>query len=459
MSYTAKVKGTRFLRKYSAPLQSPVYAAAIDAQTITLSLCDVPWQKVAPLDASFTSHNADSLDQNVENRDSFDAALFCANHADGLHRAFANAAIYRFPVPDAGVGAVLEEISFSAASDPYNVSGLRINVFSSDSGDIPMNCRTLRGEDDQGNIIDPSRTIAAAVPRSTQTAQDGTDYWYAASDTLTLSPNLTLQNFLFVLVALENYNTSRGNWLEGSGFARNDFSLTTDRDIDWLSPAASSAFTAYDGGTLPPVPTDAPTGRVRLTSPTSAGGISAAYHAFLSADNLSFEISRPGQPADSPARSAPGAMFNARRSTVPINGRATDAWEIVSSVLRVPVAMPTAFRPAAVSVSTGDISISDNAAFRLWIAQDWLDALDADTLANPALYDARTDSIETHSLRLAGSFAAQGSFSFPLSDAEASARFITILISAFMPPDALDPASDEWQGTQGEILPSISILP
>lgn len=480
-SYTAKTKATRFLRKYTASADTPVYAAAVDAQTCVLSLCDVPWSKALAPGEAFPSHDADSLDENVENRDSFDAALFCAGHKGGKHRAYANACCYRFRVPDAGIGATLEGISFTVASDPYNAAGLRINVFTNSTGDIPMDCHELRGEDSEGAIIDENCTAAGAVPRTTQTDADGTEYWYAASGTVSLAPDILLDKYLFVLVALENYNTSRGNWLEGSGFARNSFTLTTDTEIDWeeQDPASSGSYAAIAEGSLPPIPAGEATGRRKAAFNDS--DINLAYRLFLTGggdaetaplppgvaahagheqDEQQGDGALDAQQADVTQAvlasfPAPGAMFNVRCAPVSHQGAPRTSWQIASSVFRAPFAMPGSFTPSKLRISIPFLDIDEGASFAVWLAQDWLNAVPQDTIRDPALYDARS---QIGGLRLLGRISSQGAHDFALEQDEAAARFLTVVVSAFFPPDAVSRSSTGWQGTRGEVFPAISII-
>ena len=100
-----KLIGQRNLRKYTEDGQSPTYAASIEAQNIVDALCNIKWSKTSEKDAIMTYHTEDvvdevdgkkinGLDMNVLIRDKFDAALFCADHTGGQHRAYANAAVY-----------------------------------------------------------------------------------------------------------------------------------------------------------------------------------------------------------------------------------------------------------------------------------------------------------------------------------------------------------------------------
>lgn len=265
---TYKIKGQRWLRKYTAKRSSPVYAAAVDAQTVVDSFCEIPWESVFEKDAGMTYHTDEvvdeeskitGLDKNVLIRNSFDAALFCAGHVGGQHRAYANAAVYRYEMPTAAIGLTLSSISIQVTSDPYNSRGVRLHVFTNSTGEIPMNCHTLRGEDSSGEIIDDGTTAAAVAPRTVET-RNKTDYWYPTVETATLSPTggMTLQKYLFVLVALESYSTVRGNWMEGSSFIKNAVEITLPAPVSgWSSTEVndlsdvtddSAAFNVTRGG-------------------------------------------------------------------------------------------------------------------------------------------------------------------------------------------------------------------
>lgn len=456
MSYTCKRKANRFLRKYTASVDSPVYAAAIDAQTVALSLCDVPWQAVSVEDAGLTNHNADGLDANVTNRDAFDAALFCAGHGNGKHRAYAQAAVYRITIPDSAVGVTLESLSVVAASDPYNAAGLRLHVFTNSTGEIPTNCHTVRGEDASGEIIADGTTASGAVPR-TSDSSSGTEYWYAASGTVTITPTggLALGKYLFLLVALENYNASRGNWLEGCGFVRNAITLQTSAEIDWSEVDAaieepSASITVVANGQLSPIATGSATGRRRIDKAALGGplGLRDAYRGFLAGADAP-EI------AGDNAADAPGVMFALWRGNDYDAGGATDSWHLLSSAMVAPAVMPDNFTPGAVRVVLPNTSFSPGVALRVWVAKDYFSSIPTDVLTNHALYDARGD---IDGWRLAGSVSTGGAAKFDLAADEIASRYLTIIVSAYLAPDAADLTTPGWQGISGEIIPDISII-
>ena len=264
-SYKYKIKGARFLRKYTARASTPTYAAETDAQTIVDLFCDVPWQPVAVDQATMTSHSESpaegdtisGLDRNVLDRDAFDAALFCAGHSGGMHRAYANAACYVFELPDSAIGKTLSALAARVTSDPYNAAGARLHVFTGSTAEIPMNCHTLRGEDSSGQVVADGSTLSAVAPRESRTS-GGTSTWHPKTATVTIEPTggLTLAKFLFVFVGLESYSTVRGNWLEGCSFIRNELELElstacADLDADELNDL--SPLPAAEAGVMLPV--------------------------------------------------------------------------------------------------------------------------------------------------------------------------------------------------------------
>ena len=243
---TYKIKGQRYLRKYTEQGTSPVYAASAQAQKIVDTLCEVPWERTGVDSAQMTYHTDEivdderkisGLDRNVEIRDNFDAALFCAGHSGGMHRAYANAAVYRYTMPDDAIGKTLVSLAARVTSDPYNSEGARLHIFTNSTGEIPMNCRILRGENASGEIVADGTTVAAVAKRTEKIVGKET-YWYPTTETCTLSPvnsststpGLAIQKYLFLVVVLESYSTVRGNWLEGCSFIDNSVNIEVETD-------------------------------------------------------------------------------------------------------------------------------------------------------------------------------------------------------------------------------------
>lgn len=257
---TYKIIGKRFLRKYTASEATPVYAAATDAAQISRELCNVPWEASAVRQAEMPPHGDEN---NPANREKFDAALFCSGHANGMHRAYANAAIYRYTLPAEAVGKTLTGLAVRVTSDPYNAVGARVHVFTGATGEIPTNCRTLRGDGDDGQPLADGTVAAGVAPRATKTVNKQ-DYWYPVTAEASLAPTggLVMQKYLFLAVVLESYGTTRGNWLEGASYADNLVSLTlseavpgwTDGQTYDLSEDAARSFTVVSGGVMSVLP-------------------------------------------------------------------------------------------------------------------------------------------------------------------------------------------------------------
>ena len=234
---TYKLIGQRFLRRYTAAESTPVYASAVEAQKIVNELCGVPWLASDVRTAMMTSHSDEKdesgvsgLDSNVANRESFDAALFCAGHVGGKHRAYANAAVYRYALPD-GTLPDLTSLVASITSDPYNEAGARIAIMTNSTGEIPTSCNICRTGDAH---------LEGVAPRTTRTV-GGTDYWYpttAAAEFSSLA--LPLQKYLFVFVLMESYSTVRGNWIEGCSYmTKNEITITTSAAVPGWTDGAT----------------------------------------------------------------------------------------------------------------------------------------------------------------------------------------------------------------------------
>jgi hypothetical protein len=499
-THTYKLKGARFLRKYTARTNTPVYAAETDAQTVVDSLCDVPWELVSVDQATMTSHSdtkaeneeISGLDRNVLERDAFDAALFCAGHSGGKHRAYANAACYRFTLPDSAVGKTLSALSARVTSDPYNSAGARLHIFTNSTGEIPTNCHTLRGEDSSGNIVEDGSTASGAAPREVRS-----NNWFAKIETVTLSPSggLTLQKYLFLVVALESYSTVRGNWLEGCSYIQNQVSVSLSSEVeDWtegttcdcsaiapglgfavvadgavpiLTGESSASFDIILQRTGDPLPktSDSTEDLVNpallkssATEVQSAIGLRLLYAALFQGNISPRELSATD--------SRPGATFavvadSAIRKTHP-NGAdvAVPVWRLSASALVVPFAAPTTFIARKISLDWHDFTGSPTTGmkWRLWLKRGAAD-YNAPDISQRGFWlpvGAQVDGFE-----LVGEIAADGgqteaTFDIdPLSDVLA-----TVMVTGYVSMDDVNPASGmaTVYGCCSPFIPDISLL-
>ena len=270
-TYTYKLKGARWLRMWTAADRSSVYAAQSEAQKIADTLCDVPWTRAkSDGPAMFPLTAAKSLDENPANRDLFDAALFCADHSDGAHRAYANAAMYLFELPTT-TGVHLNSVKVHVESDAYNALGARIAVHLLSSAELPTDCATVRTGAAHAEGVAARRTVE----------RDGRNYWYSNSADVTIAGGTSespaaigdLKQYLAVFVGLENYATSRNEWLEGASYIRNLIEIETDAVVtgwrDGGTYDCSDAGTAVllSGGSSPTWLQPLPTVNVGATPP------------------------------------------------------------------------------------------------------------------------------------------------------------------------------------------------
>ena len=486
---TYKLIGQRNLRKYTEAKTSPTYAAAIEAQTIVDSLCGIPWKKVAARDATMTYHTEETvaeiggqkingLEMNVRIRDEFDAALFCAGHTGGQHRAYANAAVYHYVLPD-GTLPTLTKLTANVTSDPYNSAGARISILTNATGEIPTNCNDCRTGDAHADGVAP-RTVAANgnwFPTMADCVFSATP---GEGETALPTGGLQLQKHLFVFVLMESYSTVRGNWLEGCSFIRNLVSIETDAAVPgWtdgdtidLTTNDASGFAIVKDGILPYIPGAAPIGEVHVAVRTDANQIieddgsqtpvrPAAGDKAAAAIGRLFSAFYSGT-GDLPTgggavSAAQGAAFNVTRATEPHVAHDsdrpvdTDVLRIDSSALVVPFAYPRDFTPARVALSFAALSLTPGARFNVFLADGYLTSLTEDQLKSPGLYDGQGAPFT-----LLGKIEGGSSASFDLP--YGSSRVGSLVITGWLAPDRYNLATGGTQGTgPSAFLPDISI--
>ena len=480
MSSTYRIHGTRYLRKYTAAERSSIYAYMSDVRKIANSLCDVPWERVGrDIAATTTLHTGESIDWNAPERERFDAAEWCADHSDGFHRAYAQAACYAFRLPDSAVGTSIEKLGIQVTSDPYNPYGARISAMTSETLDIPMDCATVR----EGEVYrEPDENGMGTAPRLFMRNADGTQNWYANTEKIELEPEtpLTAKQYLFVFCCLENYNRGRDGWIEGSSYIDNDVELTLSTDcedlvqgeINDLSDAVQpQVMWIVKDGILPYVPGAAPIGERHVSVRADANPIvevdgsqtpvrpAAGVVASAAIGRLYSEFYSGGgdAPAATEALAAPGAAFNVTRETerhvdhdndLPVD---TDVIRIDASALVVPFTYPRDFTPARLALSFSSPSVSPGSRFNVFLADGYLVSLTEEQLKSPGLYDGQGAPFALLGTVASGTTAA---FDLPAS----SARVGTVVITGWMPPDRYDLDTGGRQGT-GPVafLPDIKI--
>ena len=489
MSYTYNLHGARYLRKYTASERTSCYAYMADVRKIANSLCNVPWERASrDYAACNTLHTDEGLDWNEPERERFDAAEWCADHSDGMHRAFAQAACYVFDLPESARGIALEKVAAVVTSDPFNPYGARISCMVSDTLEIPMACETVRtGDAANGNGMyhAPDEDGMGVAPRLYVSNANGTQTWYSNSETAELEPasgvTILTKRYLFVFVCLENYNRGRDGWIEGSSFIENDVAITlaaesadlTADDINELSPPMPTAdFAVVRGGVSPLVPAGACVGVRRVicradatlvadeigdqSATRDASGVAAA--AALSRLYALFYAGDGARPVESFATLPTGARFDVTRTSMPFPAAdsdtpiPTDVFVCDSSVLVLPFVLPRDTLASRVTLSFGELACSTGARFNVWAVAGYSLALAAEVLNNPGLHDG-----EGFDATLLGTITGGASATFDLGEF-AKARTATLVISGWLPPEGYDLTTGGKQGT-GVLLPtSVTIL-
>lgn len=470
MSKSYRIHGTRYLRKYSAAERSSIYAYMSDVRKIANSLCDVRWERASrDIAATTTIHTEEGIDWNEPERERFDAAEWCGEHADGFHRAFAQAACYVFELPQSAVGLSIEKLGIQVTSDPYNPYGARISAMTSATLDIPMDCATVR----EGEVYRaPDEDGMGAAPRLFMRNADGSQNWYANTERVELEPDtpLTAKKYIFVFCCLENYNRGRDGWIEGSSYIDNDVELTlsaacadlVEGELNDISPSyAQNALKIVRDGILPYIPTSCPAGLRLVTVRADANPLveddgTQTPVRTADGDKASAAIGRlyslfysgvGKMPITKHPSKSVGASFNVMRKTED----GTDVFEIESRALVVPFSYPRDFTPAKLSLSFDEISPSPGACFNVYLAEGYLTSLAEDQLKAPGLYDGNGSPFA-----LLGKIEGGTSASFDLP--AGTSRVGSIVISGWLPPDRYSLATGGSQGTGPDtFLPDISI--
>ena len=454
---TYKIKGKRHLRKYTAPALTPVYGVSGAVATMAANLCECPWEPVEPLDACFPSHAEASLDCNVAARDFFDAAAFCAGHADGLHRVYGQAACYVFTLPDEAEGVCLTSLSVPVYSDPYNAGGIRLAVHTASTLEIPTDCAIARTG---------LAHVDGVAPRTSSTSESGAQTWTGAHATVTISPAsaITLQKYLMVVVALESF-VGRAGYAEGAAYAMNTFSITTSNaisadgwtdgntaPIDCTADAAPAGHLVAEAGNYPRL-TGETTGvfatmrhlngdAVPFGSPpeVAAGDVAAGRNA-LYADLIKQRLDPIPAAMLANGGVRPGAGFTVFRRTaaeLPSDTLGdtitTPRWDLAVAVLSLPFVIPaggksielewTAPTPAAGLV-------------RLWLRQGELDeSPDPAALSAPTLFTGAETTVGGYVL-VATAPASAGALSAPIPAPPSAPAPATLLVTAYAPPESI----------------------
>lgn len=448
------IRGRRWQRLYTAAKATPVYSAESEASLAARTICDVPWTMTSGnFVPCLTAHagTAEADTHNLESREYFDAAAFCAGHENGMHRVYAQATCYRFALPQTAAGKRMNTIALTVSGDPYLRDGARIAVLTNSTGIIPTDCTTCR----TGNVHKEGvakRTVSA----------DGTR-WYGKTERVVLTPSggLTLGSFLYVFVILENYAYSRSEYIEGSACIQPNVEIglsgpvtgwTTDgenlcyEDMSHEYAVCRGGVLAESVGDVSGVQTirvqrsgDPLTGTLHttVTDEQSCFGLRSVYAALYER-----RLAAVAKSVALVGNAKAGAGFVVRGDQVSVGGTNVKTWQLTTAALLVPFAVPTAFRANKISLSWPAITSTAGGRFNVWLKRGaYITEYPADALKNPALYDATVKDAEGY--ELLGTIDAQQASrtaSFTLED-PLGGYVATILLTAFISLDNLNPSS------------------
>lgn len=497
---TYKLIGKRYNRKYQSATPAPSYLARAQASDVVAAFCGIKWTPSFVTEAQLSYHSdtevekdVSGYDWNAANQEKLDAALFCFAHDKdhAYHRAGASAAVYRYELPDAAVGASLTSLAASLVSDPYNSTGVRIHFFTNSTGEIPMSCRTLRGEDSSGEVVADGTTAAAAAKRVEETINNSVR-WFPGFETVTLTPTdgLTLQKYLFILVALEDYSIVRGNYLEGSAYMRNLVTITTSAAVSgWTDgetydlsygDSDDETFMVAHSGILPAVPAGSLVGTREIIvrtdaflvgdqdekqavlrsapSEAAAAALHRLYAAFYSgggkfASNEGHSVYNPGARFDISRSVEELSDLDSNAGALPV--ARVEVLKLETSVLLVPFVFPATRRVRKLRLSFAGLNCSPGAAFYVGFRDDYGLALTEEILKDSATYLPDAAAWGT-----VGSFSSGTSAEFDISTIagiRAGIRSGTFVISGFMPPENYDLGNSATQGT-GILMPEVQLI-
>ena len=450
------IRGRRWQRLYTASKSTPVYAAESDASLAARTICDVQWKETSGNFVScLTAHpgTAETDEHNLANREYFDAAAFCAGHENGMHRIHAQATCYRFALPQSAQGKRMNTLSLVVSGDPYLRDGARIAVLTNSTGVIPTDCTTCRTGDVHAEGV-AKRTVSADGSR-----------WYGKTDRLKFMPagGLTLGSFLYVFVILENYSYSRGEYVEGSACIQPNVEIGMAATVgEWTTSGVnlcyedlSHEYNVCRDGILPEV-TGEVSGVQTITLQRSGDPIDGTLHTSVSdaqsciglraiyAAIYERRLVAVPKSVALASNAREGAGFVVRGDQESVGGTNVKTWQLTTTALLVPFAVPVEFRADKVRLDWANWNggATSGGRFNVWLKRgSFVTDYPADVLKNPVLYDASMKNVEGY--ELLGTIDAtqsQKTATFTL-DNPLGGYVATILLTAFISLDKMNPAS------------------
>jgi hypothetical protein len=223
MSTTHKLPFTRFTKQANTGLTSYLSTDAAAIQAAAL-LQAAPWVESAIQDATFPPRAAVLVPGAGASLPDYDAYKYCGDVSAGKQKAYAGAVAYRYQIPaEALAGTVAEVLTVDVPLyvDRWLVDGVRLAAYVSDDPMPPSAWATIRAGDAK---------LEAQLPMTyTDPGGDRIVVDKNATLTVTMPVDLDAKKFLYIMVTLEDYETTGGNyaigasedrkfWIEGASF-------------------------------------------------------------------------------------------------------------------------------------------------------------------------------------------------------------------------------------------------
>lgn len=218
MSTTHNLPYTRFTRQVATDpmaLLSTNVAAAAAAQLLQTA----PWVEQTEDTPTFPPRASMLTDGTPS--PAFDAYKYCGDYADGKQIAYAGAVAYRFQVPAAALTGPTDitSIALPLYVDRWLVDGAHIAAYLSDSPSPPADWATIRAGDINAADVLPMTYTDPAGDRIV-IEKNGTT-------TLTWPASTASKAYIYIILTLEDYETTRGFWIEGSTLIQGVEAVTT----------------------------------------------------------------------------------------------------------------------------------------------------------------------------------------------------------------------------------------
>ena len=194
----------RFTRQVRTEMNAVLATSAAAHQAETL-LKSAPWVEQTDTQGTFPARNA--LQDGFSG--TWEAFKHVGNYAAGYQRAYAGMVAYRFQLPADASGKDVVSVDVPLYVDRWLVDGVRVAAYLSDDTTPATAWDTLREGDAYEDAQLPMTYTAA--PESARVVVEKND-----TITVTFPGSTAAADYLWVIISLEDYTTSRDFWIEGA---------------------------------------------------------------------------------------------------------------------------------------------------------------------------------------------------------------------------------------------------